>query len=157
MSPLDKSSASADSSASTESIWVAEDNHDMRNLIAAACRLLGFHVEEIEDGERLLQRIERAKREGMGWPTFIIADHHMPGRYGLDVWEEQLSGRRDLAFVLISAFADRETKDRALALGALAVLDKPFELEDLLQVIRRHRIGTTPGRGGGADDATAAP
>ena len=47
--------------------------------------------------------------------------------------------------VVITAFGDHTTRIEAWLLGAAAVLDKPFEIEDLLDELRRLGIG--PGRG----------
>jgi len=52
---------------------------------------------------------------------------------------EVLAGLRDIhwptPFILITAFGDEKTHQRALDLGAKAVLDKPFDLDELRKAI----------------------
>ena len=66
----------------------------------------------------------------------IVSDIRMPGVTGLSV----LAGLRGIEgtppIILISAFGDEETHAEARELGAAALLDKPFEMSDLLDRVR---------------------
>jgi DNA-binding NtrC family response regulator len=55
----------------------------------------------------------------------------MPAFSGLEVLADLRSKNTTLPVILITAFGDRQTHAEALALGAYAVFDKPFDVDDL--------------------------
>jgi DNA-binding response OmpR family regulator len=118
-------------------IVVAEDNDDMRTLIAERLRREGYEVIEARDGREMLDLLGgQPAREGTGPPIdLVISDVRMPGLGGLAA----LAGlcARDWAppFIVITAFGDRETHAEAHRLGACAVFDKPFDFDDLCTVV----------------------
>lgn len=126
-------------------ILLAEDDGDMRALLASFLRQAGYDVVECRDGIELLDKIE-----GYGPPDeqtdfdLIISDICMPGVTGLSLLEglRQWEELRPLKMILITAFGDEQTRERARRLGAVAVLDKPFDLEDLVAKARRALIRT---------------
>ena len=121
-------------------ILVAEDDVHMRRLVATILRSSGYRVVEACDGAEILDRIEStiwADRQDLFGA--IVSDMNMPALTGLDVLAALRCTAVDTPFILITAFGDDSVRAEAAALGAAAVLDKPFEVEDLLRVIRRLR------------------
>ncbi len=114
-------------------VLLAEDDDEMRRLLASALRRDGFEVIEIEDGVELFNYI------GLVWmndrtqtpPDLVISDVRMPGFTGLEILDLLYQADSGLPVILITAFGDEETHARARALGARAVFDKPFDLDDL--------------------------
>jgi len=110
-------------------IIVAEDDREMRRLVAAALMRDGYLVEEASDGPRLLVLVIEADPP----VDLVISDHRMPLSSGLQV----LAGLRDagwtIPFILVSAFGDEKVRSEAENLNAI-FLGKPFEL-DVLRVI----------------------
>jgi DNA-binding NtrC family response regulator len=67
----------------------------------------------------------------------VISDIRMPGLSGLEILEG-LSKREDFPpFVLITAFGDAATHAAAEQNGALALFDKPFDIDDLVEKVRK--------------------
>jgi two-component system response regulator (stage 0 sporulation protein F) len=130
---------------STIRVFLAEDDLDMRDMIAAALRRDGHFVLEARDGPSLLLELGHAYWGDLPdpTPTVIVSDLRMPGRDGLAV----LRGLRLHAwcppFILITAFGDESTHEEAARLGAQAVFDKPFDL-DLLRAAVIRLAGATP-------------
>ncbi len=125
--------ASADASSSC--ILLAEDDSEMRALIAAMLAGDGYLVIEARDGQELLLAIERLKA-GSVRPAMVVSDVRMPGYSGLDLLAILRCASWTLPVVLITAFGDEDTHTEARELGAIAVLDKPFDLDDLRAVVR---------------------
>jgi len=119
-------------------VLVAEDDDDTRRLIARALRRYGYEVVEARNGVDLLSRIE-ATALPSAWrePSFtaIISDNLMPELSGLDVLGVLGCAHWRVPFIVMSAFADRETRDEARALGATAFLEKPFRIEELAAAV----------------------
>jgi CheY-like chemotaxis protein len=115
-------------------VLLAEDDPEMRRLVAERLRHEGFEVLEAKDGLQLDQLVRtallRATREGIA-VDLVVSDVRMPGRTGLQALADLRRIDGTTPFILITAFGDAELHDEAHRLGATAVFDKPFELDDL--------------------------
>ena len=67
-------------------------------------------------------------------PDVILMDHRMPLMSGLQAMKEILKESGPLRVIFVSA--DVSVKDRALKAGAVAFLEKPFKVNDLLTVLQ---------------------
>jgi CheY-like chemotaxis protein len=120
-------------------VLVADDDPDMRRLVATLVRMAGHRVIEASDGAQVLTRIEAtAWRAACDPIDVIVSDINMPGLSGLDLLAALRCARLNTPVVLITAFGDEETRAEAGGLGA-SVLDKPFEPEALRAAIASAR------------------
>jgi FixJ family two-component response regulator len=75
----------------------------------------------------------------------VIADVQMPGMSGLDLLKHVRTLGNDVPFIFITAFPDESVRDRALKVGAVCFLAKPFAGPVLIGCIEaaldRHRGG----------------
>ena len=119
-------------------VLIAEDDTEMRRLLAEVLAEDGFDVRECVNGFNLLENLgnKLIARESLRHEAeefdLIISDIRMPGVTGLSVLEGIHMFEGFPPMILITAFGDEETHARAKELGAVAVFDKPFEMEDLL-------------------------
>jgi DNA-binding response OmpR family regulator len=120
-------------------LLLAEDDPSLRQMLVSAFLADGFEVVAAADGLELLANIERALevRREKADAFLVVADVHMPGLTGLDVLAILRCAGRQTPVILITAFGDSDTCAEALELGAAAVLDKPFDLDQLLSEARR--------------------
>ena len=122
------------------SILLAEDDAELRELLSLALRNAGLTVVEASDGYALLDRLADAIEDdgSLGRYDLIVSDVRMPGYSGIDV----LMGTRQLPglppVVLITGFGDPKTHDLAKRLGAVAVFDKPVDLDELCMAAWQH-------------------
>lgn len=118
-------------------VLLAEDDHEMRALVAETLRRDGYDVIELESGLELRQWLERKlELHPEELPDLVVTDIRMPGASGLEVlhW---LRGREwCLPVIVITAFGDTDAHEEALRLGAVTLLDKPFDMDDLLIAAR---------------------
>jgi two-component system, response regulator, stage 0 sporulation protein F len=127
-------------------IFVADDDREMRRMIAESLRRDGHFVLEASDGAVLLDELAHAfygdQPEGSG--SLIISDVSMPGRDGLEVLRRMRTHSWCPPFILITAFGDPSLHAEARQLGAQAVLDKPFDMATLRAAViayARSRVG----------------
>lgn len=115
-------------------ILVAEDDPDLRRLVSAVLAHDGYDVLEVADGTTMLEYLASLDGHGNA-PQVIVSDVFMPGRSGLDV----LVSLRELGIsapvVLMTAFPDHCSQASALELGAVTLLEKPFEIDDLRMIV----------------------
>ena len=119
-------------------IVLADDNHELRSLLAAALRRDDYDVVEARDGSELLTRLATQHlRTEVDHPIdLVIADIRMPGCTGLEVLDGLRLSDWATPFILMTSFGDPETHAEGHRLGAAAVFDKPFDLDDLRTIVR---------------------
>lgn len=66
-------------------------------------------------------------------PDIILMDHRMPIKNGIEATKEILSMCESSKIIFVSA--DILVKDVALSIGASIFIEKPFEIEDLVEII----------------------
>ena len=129
-----------DSAADLPRVLVADDEDDIRALVALAVRRAGCTVVgPVGDGDAALSR---ARAE---LPDLTVLDVSMPGRTGLEVCtalraDPATAGVRVL---LLSAGASPDDVARGLAAGADAYLPKPFSVAGLVGEVRALTAGTS--------------
>lgn len=112
-------------------VLLAEDDEDMRSMLASVMRRDGYMVTEARDGEELISiALDLMDHRGRKL-DLIVSDIRMPGHTGLDVLRLLRGFGWDVPIILITAFGDLGTHRAAEQSGVHAVLDKPFELDDL--------------------------
>lgn len=117
-------------------VLVAEDDPEMRALLASCLRRDGYSVIEVSDGAELLDRLgDCLALPYAASPDLIVSDLRMPGASGMQVLAGLNSAGSRTPLVLITAFGDEETHRTANALGAAAVLDKPLDLDELRDTV----------------------
>ena len=75
----------------------------------------------------------------------VVADVQMPGMGGLDLLKQVRTRGNDVPFIFITAFPDESVRERALKVGAICFLAKPFAGPVLIgcieSALNRHRGG----------------
>lgn len=121
-------------------VLLAEDDNELRRLLAAVLRRQGFRIEEVTDGFSLRDRLQCPPL-----PDFVVSDVRMPGLSGLEVF--QLLRWKALPippFVVITGFGDEAAHELAAGLGAVATFDKPFDVDELRLLVGQHIQRGTP-------------
>lgn len=120
-------------------ILLAEDDTEMRALLALSLRKIGYNVTECRDGVGLLTYLgafllpDKSEHEHV---DLIISDIRMPGFTGMELLEGAPKNEGFPPMILITAFGDEETHAQAKEFGAAAMFDKPFDMDDLLAKVR---------------------
>ncbi len=107
----------------------------MRSLIVMALRKDGFDVTEVADGMRLLVHVIARDADPERAFDLIISDLRMPVTSGLQILRGLRNSGWTVPFILCTAFGDEPIRKDAERLGAI-YFDKPFELDDLRDVVR---------------------
>lgn len=126
-----------DESVSHPRILVAEDDPEMRRLMLWRLNNAGFETVECSDGWQLLDHLGNPVLSGE--PDnydLIVSDIRMPGVTGLEVLEGIHEAEWFVPMILITAFGNDEVHRQANELGAAAMFDKPFDIDDLITKIR---------------------
>jgi len=120
-------------------VLLVEDDEDMRKMVAFALTRRGLRVTQLRDGSKALEYLAGVVLAGgdAELPHVLLTDQRMPGVCGLDVIEATRVAGMRIPAILITAFGDADTHGRAQALGQTPVLDKPFEMDALLAIVKQ--------------------
>ena len=121
-------------------VLLAEDDTEMRRLLASALRNHRYEVIEATDGKELIDQISESLLSGRP-VDFIVTDVRMPKLTGIQVMKFIKNAGLDVPVIIITAFGDHATRIDAFLNGAAAVLDKPFDIDDLMDEVRRLGAG----------------
>ena len=115
-------------------VLVVEDDEDIRADLAAILRVKGFAVDEAANGREALARLRGGAR-----PCVIVLDLMMPVMNGWELRSAMLGdgGFTDIPVVVVSG-KGRIAPDEEATLAPAAVLVKPFELTELLELVGRY-------------------
>ena len=117
-------------------ILLAEDDRDLRELLAFSLFRAGYSVESCDNGLELLERLDQPPEWGRARIDLVLTDLRMPALTGLEVLEALHDLPHRPLFVCMTAFGDSSTHEAAMQLGAAATIDKPFDLDKLIDLIR---------------------
>ena len=113
-------------------VLLAEDDDEMRALLALTLARDGYEVVEAADGARMLDALEQAVYAPRADRfDLIISDVRMPRLSGMDILAALRCSYCTTPVIMITAFGDDFVHAEARELGARAVLDKPFDLDVL--------------------------
>jgi two-component system, chemotaxis family, chemotaxis protein CheY len=118
--------------ATRERILIVDDDESIRQIVGLCLSDEGYEVFEAPNGQVALDQLDEAR------PDLILLDLRMPV---MDGWEFARSYRtRPGPHADIIAFvAGLNVEEESAELNAASVLSKPFDLDDLLQVVRSLR------------------
>jgi len=120
-------------------VLVAEDEPDIRGLIAYSLEYAGFRVIQVQDGENAVQMAIKEQ------PDVILLDVRMPKMSGYEACEQLKANKstRHIPIVFLSARGQEAEIKYGLGLGAEEYILKPFAPDELYRrvaaILERHR------------------
>jgi DNA-binding response OmpR family regulator len=111
-------------------ILVAEDQADIRDLLALNLRSAGYEVTAVADGRAALERQTEQARD------LLILDLMMPGLDGLEVCKALRAKGSATPILMLTAKSTELDRVLGLELGADDYLTKPFSLAELLARVK---------------------
>ena len=113
-------------------ILLADDDLDIRTLVRLAIEPLNFDIIEAPDGEAALEQIL------VEAPDLVVLDVMMPGLTGWEVCKyiKNREGYQDTLILMLTAVGEAVNDMTAPLYGADAHLDKPFDMNQIVEVIQ---------------------
>ena len=112
---------------------VVDDDKSVCRAIKRLVRALGMKSETFASGQEFVDCLEAMPSFR---PDCAILDVQMSGLNGLAVQELLVRRARPIPVIFITAHDDVGVRERALAMGAVAFLRKPFNDELLIRTLR---------------------
>ena len=111
-------------------ILIVDDDDELRSVIAEALTAKGYRTQIAVNGREALAYL----REG-GQPDLMLLDLSMPE---MDGWQlrHAVGSQTQFPIIVMTAAQDQDSSQ----LGVVDLIAKPFSLDQLLVVVRRHLL-----------------
>ena len=119
-------------------VLIVEDDAETRQMLATLLATRGFQPVAAEDGLEALHLLRTVRRRAPDVPCLVLLDLKMPRLGGLEFRRAQL-GDPTVASVPVAVMSGvTDLEQRAQALGAVATLAKPIDLDVLMEIVHRY-------------------
>ena len=110
-------------------VLVVDDQQRSRDAMSGLIENLGARVEIAEDGYRA---IEDARNDSY---DLALIDIEMPGINGIQTLRELRKLRPEMVTAMVTGCSEARLVEEAFHEGAVAVLQKPFNADEILQLV----------------------
>jgi len=112
-------------------ILIVDDEKNIRLTLSQALETLGAEIETASNGEEALAKLKEKEF------ALILLDIRMPGMDGMEVLHRVREIRPDIRIIMITAYGTIESAVEAIKLGAVDFLQKPFDPEEIRELVSR--------------------
>ena len=114
-------------------VLVIDDDADIRETLTLMLQLHGYAAVGAADGREALDELKRGLR-----PCIILLDLMMPRMNGQQFRAQTLLDPELAGIPVVVTSGDASLQTKAANLGVSGILKKPFDADELLDVVRRH-------------------
>jgi CheY-like chemotaxis protein len=123
---------------STGNVLIVEDDPEVREMIRQLLSTEGFHAVAAVDGLDALHLLRTVRHRAPTAPCLVLLDLKMPRLGGNEFRRAQL-GDPTVANVPVAVMSGAtDLEQRAAAMGAVATLPKPLDVDVLIDVVKRY-------------------
>ena len=115
---------------SGETVLLIDDEPNILKLLARRLRKEGYSVLTANNGENGLELLRKESID------LIVTDMRMPGIDGLEVVRRVREWSGDIQLIIMTAYGTIKSAVEAMRLGAYYYIVKPFELAEIVLLIR---------------------
>ena len=112
-------------------IWVADDDSAIRVVLEESFSSSGFDVKTFSSGDDVVTELK------LEAPDLILTDVQMPGMLGYDLLKHINDNYENIPVIIMTAFTDMQAAVDSYGGGAFEYITKPFDLENVTQIINR--------------------
>ncbi len=112
-------------------VWVIDDDRSIRWVLEKALQQAEMKVTSFENAGSALKLLPRTL------PDAVITDIRMPGMDGLKLLEMLKMHYPDLPVIIMTAHSDLDSTVAAYQGGAFEYLPKPFDVDEVVDLVRR--------------------
>jgi len=110
-------------------IYLVDDDELILGMLSRFLSREGYDVRPESGGVDVVQNI------GAWRPDVVLLDINLPGQSGMEILQELKQNFSDMEVIMLTADDSAETAVKAMKIGALDYLTKPFNMEEVIIVI----------------------
>jgi len=112
-----------------KNVYVVDDDVSVCRSLGILLETYGFSPELFSSGESFLEAVP------FDVPGCLVLDIHMPGMDGWETLEQVIRSGSKRPVIIVSADKNGGLRERALVMGAVGFLHKPFNNQELFDLI----------------------
>ena len=112
-------------------LLIVDDEEDIQEILSEMLSKSAAIIRTASNGHEALSIIKS------GAVDAVLSDINMPDMNGLELLFQIRNLHMDVPFVFLTGYADKVKSVEALRLGATDFLEKPFEQETVIEVMRK--------------------
>ena len=110
-------------------IFIVDDDESVCRALKLLMMTYGFAVETFFSGKKFFSAVKNST------PGCLVLDIHMPELSGWDIKKKLVESGSNRSVIIITADKEEGLNERALKAGALGSLQKPFNDQELVNLI----------------------
>ena len=112
-------------------VLLVDDEQEFITALSERLQIRGINVRLAFDGEQALRLVQDQQ------PDIMVLDLKMPGIDGMEVLRRVVRSYPRIRVVMLTGHGSEKDREEAVRIGAYAYLQKPVQLEQLMEVIKR--------------------
>jgi two-component system, NtrC family, nitrogen regulation response regulator GlnG len=112
-------------------VWIVDDDKSIRWVLEKALQKTNFEIESFAKPEDVLKKIRNEE------PDVIISDIRMPGMDGITLLEKVKQQCPSVPVIIMTAYSDLDRAVSAFQGGAFEYLSKPFDVDEVVSLVKR--------------------
>ncbi len=114
-----------------DSVWIVDDDKSIRWVLDKALHKAGIQTQSFSNASALLDELQHEQ------PDTLITDIRMPGMDGIELLQNIQRQFPELPVIIMTAHSDLESAVSAFHEGAFEYLPKPFDVNEVVEVVHR--------------------
>lgn len=112
------------------SVFIVDDDELVQALLEELLKSVGLKTESFSSARAFLETFKQHNN-----PCCLVSDIRMPGLSGLDLQDELIKRGLSIPIIFITGYGTVPMSVKAMKLGAVDFIQKPFENQDMLDTI----------------------
>ena len=115
----------------TGNVWVIDDDQSIRWVLDRALSKAGIPISVFNTADQAMHHLHIES------PLAILTDIRMQGMSGLEFLEQVRESHPNVPIIVMTAHSDLDTTVSSFEKGAFEYLAKPFDVDEVVGVVRR--------------------
>jgi two-component system response regulator (stage 0 sporulation protein F) len=112
-------------------ILIVDDQYGIRILLNEIFQKEGYETYQAANGVQALSIVTKDK------PDLMILDMKIPGMDGLEILRRVKKINQEVGVIIMTAYGELDMIHEAMDLGALTHFAKPFDIDEIREVVRK--------------------
>ncbi|WP_305907019.1 nitrogen regulation protein NR(I) [Methylomarinum sp. Ch1-1] len=126
-------------------VWIVDDDKSIRWVLEKALQKASIETQSFANASNLLNELKESL------PDVLITDIRMPGMDGLELLKNIQNRYPELPVIVMTAHSDLESAVSAFHGGAFEYLPKPFDINEVVEIVQRACAHSRQSKGAEAD------
>ncbi len=126
----------------SQRVLIIDDEAEIRRNLTFGLTQEGFSCTACPDGISAIHELHESREKGIGY-DYLITDIFMPDIDGMKILKVIKNEFPDLPVLIITGFGNEDLEFSALSEHNTGFLDKPFEIPELVEALRKLKPGAT--------------